>query len=552
MTEAKDACSWSITAEGAGTRLTISLSSGVSAGMSVVRITVGQIKTDMDVRRSLAFWQRALNRLAAIVRDIRHRRNSPKQALIVIHGIGEQQPGQTLMAFVDAVFGKANEGPRWVKQDTLSGSFEMRKVTIPAAAGTEGREGRPTTHVYELYWAHLIVDSTVGQVLAWMKSLLMRRDVPPLLRLQVWIARVLAAAVVAAVLWLPVLALRGDAKTAAVSGGVMAVAAALVGAAWKLFKPAGTKLFTGFLGDAARYFQPKPENVAHRQEIREEGVRLLERLHKSGEYQRVIIAAHSLGSAIAYDILTFAWNSIRKQDAAPDARSYSAFRAVEDALPDASEDASEDAMSDGARKLQFAAWQELRKNTQPWLVTDLITMGSPLTHGPFLMADTKSDFSALVESRIFPTCPPMRQGDRGRPLSYAMPNLSIDGTRQGSSIIPDHGALFAFTRWTNLYFPVHGFIGGDPVGGPLQRFFGRWISDRPVRARKAGFWGFAHTYYWTMDGPSGKYIGRPGEDHISCLRDSLDLRADRRLRALANQIPAHAYLRPVPPSSRQE
>ncbi|MEW1950825.1 hypothetical protein AB0280_16430 [Pseudarthrobacter sp902506025] len=541
MTKTDDGVS--ITVKGARTCLTITLAPGRSAASSVVRVTVAQIETVMDVRSSLVFWQGALNRLGRIIEEIRHRRNSPKQALIVIHGIGEQQPGQTLMAFVDAVFGGAKKGSRWVKQDTLSGSFEMRKVTIPAVAGNRGQEGMPTTHVYELYWAHLIVDSTVGQVLGWMRSLVMRRDVPPLLSKYVWIARILASILVLVVLGLALWAAVRDPKAAAVSGGVAAAVAAVGGVIWKLLRPAGMRLFTGFLGDAARYFQPRPENVAHRQEIREAGVRLLERLHESGEYQRIVIAAHSLGSAIAYDILTFAWNNIRLQDARPDGRCYHALTAVEDAL----QKPAKDLQTDDAQQLQVAAWQELRINTKPWLVTDLVTMGSPLTHGPYLMANSRKDFSALIDSRLFPTCPPQSQGNRGRPLSYTLANSSTDGTTRGSSIVPDHGALFAFTRWTNLYFPTHGFIGGDPVGGPLQPFFGRWISDRPVQARKAGFMGFAHTYYWTVDGPSGEYVGRPGQDHIDCLRDSLDLYADRRLRALANEIPAHTYLRVATP-----
>ncbi|BCW78869.1 hypothetical protein NicSoilC5_08880 [Arthrobacter sp. NicSoilC5] len=367
----------------------------------------------------------------------------------------------------------------------------------------------------------------------------MRRDVPPLLGVYVWIARILASIAVLVVLGLALWSAVRDPTAAAVGGGVAAAVVAVVGIIWKLFRPAGMRLFTGFLGDAARYFQPKPENVAHRQEIREAGVRLLERLHESGDYQRIVIAAHSLGSAIAYDILTFAWNRIRLQDAKPDDRCYHALTAVEDALQKQREDLS----IDDARKLQVAAWQELRINTKPWLVTDLVTMGSPLTHGPYLMANSSKDFSALIESRLFPTCPPQSQGNRGRPLSYVLAHLSTDGTTHGSSIVPDHGALFAFTRWTNLYFPTHGFIGGDPVGGPLQQFFGRWVSDRPVQARKAGILGFAHTYYWNVDGPSGDYVGRPGQDHIDCLRDSLDLYADCRLRALANRIPAHTYLR---------
>jgi hypothetical protein len=36
------------------------------------------------------------------------------------------------------------------------------------------------------------------------------------------------------------------------------------------------------LGDAARYLQPKPSNIAHRQSIRMAGVNLIEKLHQTG------------------------------------------------------------------------------------------------------------------------------------------------------------------------------------------------------------------------------------------------------------------------------
>lgn len=66
----------------------------------------------------------------------------------------------------------------FVRPDWASDSFELRTVTLQA---TEGRV-RPATDVYELYWAHLIRDTTIGQVAYWARRLLLRRTVPrPLL-----------------------------------------------------------------------------------------------------------------------------------------------------------------------------------------------------------------------------------------------------------------------------------------------------------------------------------------------------------------------------------
>ena len=49
-----------------------------------------------------------------------------------------------------------------------------------------------------------------------------------------------------------------------------------------------------YLGDAGRYFRGSPANVAVRRTIRKEAVDMLDRLHASGLYDRIIVVAHSL------------------------------------------------------------------------------------------------------------------------------------------------------------------------------------------------------------------------------------------------------------------
>src|SRR5579864_2671160 len=56
-----------------------------------------------------------------------------------------------------------------------------------------------------------------------------------------------------------------------------------------------------YLGDAARYFRASPGNVLVRREIRKQAVDMLDALHKSGNYDRVVVVAHSLGTVVAYD-----------------------------------------------------------------------------------------------------------------------------------------------------------------------------------------------------------------------------------------------------------
>ena len=51
-----------------------------------------------------------------------------KQAVVVIHGIGEQRPMDTLRAFADAVLPDVEPGKEkfWSKPDKLSDLFELR------------------------------------------------------------------------------------------------------------------------------------------------------------------------------------------------------------------------------------------------------------------------------------------------------------------------------------------------------------------------------------------------------------------------------------------
>ena len=63
-----------------------------------------------------------------------------KQAVLLIHGIGEQRPMSTLRGFVDAVWTR-NESIHhphinaaeelWSKPDSISGNFELRRLTTP-------------------------------------------------------------------------------------------------------------------------------------------------------------------------------------------------------------------------------------------------------------------------------------------------------------------------------------------------------------------------------------------------------------------------------------
>src|SRR4051812_28248313 len=98
-----------------------------------------------------------------------------KQAVLLIHGIGEQRPMDTLRGFVDTVWTSdtqihhpfvADPSAFWSKPDRISGSFELRCLTTPK------NRGELRTDFFEFYWAHLMQGTTWAQVTAWIQMLL--------------------------------------------------------------------------------------------------------------------------------------------------------------------------------------------------------------------------------------------------------------------------------------------------------------------------------------------------------------------------------------------
>lgn len=71
---------------------------------------------DASTRRRLLSWQAALTRLDRMVRDVVRSRLRPRQALIIVHGMGEQLPGETLGDFTDAIF-PSSKNIAWSKPD---------------------------------------------------------------------------------------------------------------------------------------------------------------------------------------------------------------------------------------------------------------------------------------------------------------------------------------------------------------------------------------------------------------------------------------------------
>jgi hypothetical protein len=292
-----------------------------------------------------------------------------------------------------------------------------------------------------------------------------------------------------------------------------------------------------YLGDAARYFRNSPANVRVRRQIRKEAVNTLDQLHRSRDYDRIVVVAHSLGTAVAYDMLRAYYSRICDQIPIQAYVADPDFIAVNGNMGDCRVlPVDPDVLRSSGRKLVgklAAASQLLTTAARPdkykaaksdevdaWLVTDFVTLGSPLTHACYFMApgkdaqEMKRSFEASVREREYPTCPPAKLDCDGL-IAYQDPNAK--------KLRLHHGGVFGLTRWTNLFFPMTNIFWGDAIGGPVQDPFGDCIVEVEVSSRRPARPGFfSHVDYWKTD---CKPLARDAP-HLRALIDAINL-ADR-------------------------
>src|SRR3954463_7516809 len=85
-----------------------------------------------------------------------------RQAVLIIHGVGQQKPMETLYDFLDNICHEIYRKEHfWSRPDSVSGNYDLRQiVTIDESSGTR-------TDFFELYWAHLMEGTRLGSVWSW-------------------------------------------------------------------------------------------------------------------------------------------------------------------------------------------------------------------------------------------------------------------------------------------------------------------------------------------------------------------------------------------------
>ncbi|WP_299520542.1 hypothetical protein [uncultured Serinicoccus sp.] len=393
-----------------------------------------------------------------------------RRAVVLIHGIGEQEPTGTLRGFLDGL-GLGREA--WSKPDRVSDNLELRRMSL---YGRSSR--RAPTDLYELYWAHHAPTSSAPQVLAWLGRLLRRRSGwaggPAAPALNVLTLGLLLTVAVAALIAVVMVSREG--VRAWLTQPPFWVAAGLAGA-----QAAVRPLLTRRLADAERYLTPDPSGVAARTDIRTEGLELMRRLHTSGVYDEIAVVGHSLGSVIGYDILRLFWDEARHPTFEKAGPQPEAERLVHDYSDPLGLEAGE---VEVFQHVQRRLWRECRERGVPWLVTDFLTLGSPLAHGRLLLDTRASSLQRRQDDLELPMCPPMPSlapsADADERSASFYPAVLRRGDLERTALVGNHGAPFGPTRWTNLYFPARWLAFGDPVGGPLRGLLGTGIRDVAV------------------------------------------------------------------------
>jgi hypothetical protein len=463
-----------------------------------------------------------------------------KIAVVITHGMGEQIPMETLRGFVDAAWVTDAEvhwpsppdeqpGDIWIKPDEVTGSLELRRITTRwTKSPTNPQAKGPRVDFFEFYWADLAEGTTVQEVWDWLRTLLLRRPrhVPQGL-MGAWLL-LWAAAVLVAILSLLAL----SPWPGGVWHAVFAAAAVLVG--WVM-----QYMVSPYIGDVARYVRADPRNIAMRRAIRERGLKLLDDLHASGAYNRIILVAHSLGTIIAYDLVSLLW-VVRGQSLriGEDEATFRKLRAVEQAAHELADgtQAKRCAYREAQRafRLSLRAGAEAEGGTrrfsgEEWLISDLVTLGSPLAHAAFLLARDEADLADKKARWLFPIDPPQFQKIESEQREKIVagrdpPPAEVWGPPAGlfSYFVADrkwamhHATPFAAVRWTNIHDPHRMIFQGDIISGPVAPVFGPGVLDIDLKALRGQSRRFSHTRYWTLtaDGPA---------PHIDALRKAINL-----------------------------
>jgi hypothetical protein len=425
-----------------------------------------------------------------------------RQAVVVIHGIGNQQPMDTLRGFVSRLLQPNDK--MYSSPNRLTDNLELRKLSI----------GHKNTDFYEFYWANLVKDVPITDILVWMLKLIYSRRLPHRLKKVFWGLRIMLPLLTFGIYLL-------GSRIALIFKDYDMFKVTVYGflGLWLLRSSSSLLLklventFIQFIGDAVRYTVPTPENIETRSKIREQGLELLRKLHEDTEednpdqytYDRIVLIGHSLGGIIAYDILSFLWSANNKsfnKTSDTNLLKQNALEAISDYVNKEEMDITQ------YQILQNNLFEEQRNLGNFWRISDFITLGTPLAHGAFLLAKDDDDFRMKIEQREVAITPPQINPEEKQFFYKKLFDAEEETTNEMGIKVPKtvqrtvkllhSAAQFGVVRWSNFYFTV------DYIGGSMRDWFGKGMIDQeivPVGKTNQNIPVKPHTAYWSDEQP---------------------------------------------------
>jgi hypothetical protein len=457
--------------------------------------------------------------------------------VVIVHGMGEQLPLATLNRFVKTALPRV-DGRRlyYSRPERVTDSYEARRL-LAFRTLEEDRTKYGQTEFFEYHWSYMMKENKFGDLFPALRRLIFRRPsrVPAGLKAVWWIAWLLLLVTAAIAAYLVFVAVASDQS-------VSAVVVSLIGGFWLALILAGLKYVQGIITktfvDVVRYLDRSPRSYEVRRAIRKGMVDLLKGLHDRGRYSRIIVVAHSLGAYIAYDGISYLWPQMANLHCGPvhggEAQPLQGLDGLQTAANDLNDPAgaTDPNLLTTFRERQFDLWRGLRMQGNPWLVTDFISVGTPMYFADLLYTKNRSEFNELARRAELPMCPPTSatqtvEGDVPARVSYGFNN-------RGRHVLA-HGTPFAAVRWTNLYFPVEYGLLGDWFGGRLQPLFGRGVLDIPVTGNRPGrrVPGLAHSRYFRYPDDLG------ANDVATLLRRHLRLDLQAELAEIRRTAPTY-------------
>ena len=425
---------------------------------------------------------------------------SKKQAIVIIHGIGNQYPMETAKEFVENI--KEDSDILYSSPDREANYFETRRLSL----------SQKKTDFYEFYWANLISEPKLGDLYSWVFRLLFVKKPSKRVEVLVWTIRIIMLAVLITFGFI----IANDFKHFQEQGipflnsGIFAATSYIV---LKFIVPKINSKAAQTVGDAVKYLTPSPQNIESRYKIRKKGIQLLKKLHDkkdedgNPQYERIVIVGHSLGSVVAYDLITNLWHDYMYEYHPEE------FPVVQPILDEIttiinhSHQHKEEAFPlEVFQELQRKLFKEIKNLKNPWLVSDFISIGSPLCHGDYILTKNFEEFDKKTNYREYPLCPPkIEVRKKGNEIVKDYENaisfqanlfINIDSVREKKTMrFINHNSQFSFIQWTNIYFQ------NDFVGGKLNDYFGKGIQN--IHLNPKGNWFkrklpfFSHTNYWS-------------------------------------------------------